>query len=109
MKTSKILIGPAASILTFHHPLRAAEQWAMVDQYSKGRLILGVGSGYLMHEFDGFSMSPAQKRQRFDEILEIMEIALTGKKFSYRGKFYSHKNVRCCYPIGNSLILHGET
>jgi alkanesulfonate monooxygenase SsuD/methylene tetrahydromethanopterin reductase-like flavin-dependent oxidoreductase (luciferase family) len=94
MKTSKILIGPAASILTFHHPLRAAEQWAMVDQYSKGRLILGVGSGYLMHEFDGFSMSPAQKRQRFDEILEIMEIALTGKKFSYRGKFYSHKNVR---------------
>ena len=94
MRTSKKLLGPAASILTFHHPLRVAEQWALVDQLCEGRLILGVGSGYLIHEFDGFSMSPAQKRERFDEILEILEIALTGKKFSYKGKYYTHKNVR---------------
>ncbi len=94
MKTSNIMIGPAVSILTFLHPLRAAEQWAMVDQLSKGRLVLGVGSGYLMHEFEGFSMSPAQKRDRFDETLEIMEKALTGKKFSHKGKYYDFKNVR---------------
>lgn len=94
MKTSKLMIGPAVSLLTFLHPLRAAEQWAMVDQMSKGRLMLGVGSGYLMHEFEGFSMSPAQKRERFDETMEIMEMALTGKRFSHDGQFYSFKNVR---------------
>jgi len=94
MKTYKIRIGPAVSLLTFHHPLRAAEQWALVDQLSNGRLILGVGSGYLMHEFEGFALSPAQKRERFDESLEIMERALTGDRFSYVGKFYNVKNVR---------------
>ena len=94
MKTDTIKIGPAVSLLTFHHPLRVAEQWAMVDQMSKGRLILGVGSGYLMHEFEGFALSPAQKRERFDETLEIMEMALTGKRFSHDGQFFSFKNVR---------------
>jgi alkanesulfonate monooxygenase SsuD/methylene tetrahydromethanopterin reductase-like flavin-dependent oxidoreductase (luciferase family) len=70
----------------------------MVDQISKGRLILGVGSGYLMHEFEGFSMSPAQKRERFDETLEVMEKALTGEKFSHAGQFYNLKNVRLNIP-----------
>lgn len=94
MKTKNIHIGPAVSILPFLHPLRVAEQWAMVDQLSNGRVFLGVGSGYLMHEFEGFSMSPAMKRDRFDETLDIMEKALAGKKFSYDGQFYNFKKVR---------------
>ncbi|MBM3329244.1 MAG: LLM class flavin-dependent oxidoreductase [Calditrichaeota bacterium] len=94
MKSSRIKFGPAVSILPFHNPLRVAEQWALVDQLSQGRLILGVGSGYLMHEFEGFSMSPATKRARFDETLAIMEHALTGERFSYAGEFYNFKNVK---------------
>jgi len=94
MRSQNIKIGPAVSILPFHHPLRVAEQWATVDQLSGGRLILGVGSGYLMHEFEGFSMSPAQKRERFDETLEIMEKAFTGERFSHSGQFYNFKNVK---------------
>lgn len=94
VKTKKLYFGPAVSLLTFHHPLRVAEQWALVDQMSNGRLILGVGSGYLMHEFEGFSMSPANKREKFDEILTIMEKALTGERFSYDGQFFNFKNVK---------------
>jgi len=93
-KTSRIKFGPAVSILTFWHPLITAEQWALVDQLGQGRLILGVGSGYLMHEFEGFALSPAVKRERFDETLEIMEKALTGQRFSFEGKYYNFKNVR---------------
>jgi len=105
MKSKTIKLGPAVSLLTFHHPLLAAEQWAMVDQFSQGRLILGVGSGYLMHEFEGFAMSPAQKRERFDETLEIMEKALTGERFSYDGQFYSFKNVKLnITPYNNRQI-----
>ncbi|MBT3233190.1 MAG: LLM class flavin-dependent oxidoreductase [Calditrichaeota bacterium] len=94
MKTKTIKLAAAVSLLTFLHPLRAAEQWAMVDNLSKGRLILGVGSGYLMHEFEGFNISIAQKRDRFDEILEIMEKALSRERFSYKGKFHEFKNVQ---------------
>lgn len=94
MKSSRIKIGPAVSILPFQHPLHTAENWALVDQLSKGRLILGVGSGYLMHEFEGFALSPANKRQLFDESLEVIELALTGKRFSYEGENYKLKNVR---------------
>lgn len=94
VKTERLLLGPAVSVLPFHHPLRVAEQWALVDQISRGRLILGIGSGYLMHEFEGFMLSPAQKRARFDETLAIMNRALTGEVFSYEGEFYNLRNVR---------------
>ncbi|MFN3821316.1 MAG: LLM class flavin-dependent oxidoreductase [bacterium] len=94
VKTERILLGPAVSVLPFHHPLRVAEEWALVDQISQGRLILGIGSGYLMHEFEGFMLSPAQKRARFDETLAIMKRALTGEVFSYEGEFYNLRNVR---------------
>lgn len=94
VQTRHLLLGPAVSVLPFHHPLRVAEEWAMVDQLSQGRLILGVGSGYLMHEFEGFMISPAQKRARFDEALEIIKRAFTGEVFSYEGEFYNLRNVR---------------
>ncbi len=67
MKTERIKLGPAVTVLPFHNPVRVAEQWALFDQLSEGRLILGVGSGYLQHEFEGFNMTPAKKRQMFDE------------------------------------------
>lgn len=92
--TRVLRFGPAVSLLTFRHPLITAEQWALVDQLSHGRLILGVGSGYLMHEFQGFGLSPAEKRRRFDETLEVMEKALTGQRFSHQGEYYQFRDVR---------------
>ncbi|MBZ0266354.1 LLM class flavin-dependent oxidoreductase [bacterium] len=94
MQTTKLKLGPAVAVLPFHNPLRVAEQYAMLDQLSKGRLILGVGSGYLQHEFGGFSLSPANKRAQFDETLEVMEKAITGKKFSHKGEYFNYKKVQ---------------
>jgi alkanesulfonate monooxygenase SsuD/methylene tetrahydromethanopterin reductase-like flavin-dependent oxidoreductase (luciferase family) len=89
MRTERIALGPAVANLPFHNPVRVAEQYCLVDQLSKGRLTFGVGSGYLQHEFEGFSMSPANKRQRFDEALEVIEKAMTGKRFSHKGECFT--------------------
>jgi alkanesulfonate monooxygenase SsuD/methylene tetrahydromethanopterin reductase-like flavin-dependent oxidoreductase (luciferase family) len=86
-RTKRLRLGTAISVLTFHHPLTVAETYAMVDVLSGGRLVLGVGSGYLKHEFEGYRIDPAEKRERFDEALDVLQKALTGERFSYAGKY----------------------
>jgi alkanesulfonate monooxygenase SsuD/methylene tetrahydromethanopterin reductase-like flavin-dependent oxidoreductase (luciferase family) len=65
----------------------------MVDVLSGGRLNLGVGSGYLAHEFDGFGVSVDEKRQRFDEALDVVLRAWAGERFSYHGQFHRVRDV----------------
>ena len=86
-RTRRIRLGTAISILTFHDPRRIAETYAMVDLLSGGRLVFGVGSGYLAHEFVGYDRDPKDKRERFNENLEIVKRLLGGESFSYQGKF----------------------
>ncbi|GIX46394.1 MAG: luciferase [Candidatus Tectimicrobiota bacterium] len=93
-RTSRLGLGVAVSVLPFHHPLAVAEEYAMVDQLTNGRLVLGVGSGYLQHEFAGFGMGPWEKRFRFDEALAIMLKAWEGEPFSYHGVYYHVHNTR---------------
>src|SRR5690349_5223023 len=64
-RTTRIGLGSAVSILPFHNPLTLAEDYAMVDHLSDGRLRMGIGSGYLKHEFDGYGLGPEEKRFRF--------------------------------------------
>ncbi|HEY9785346.1 MAG TPA: LLM class flavin-dependent oxidoreductase [Candidatus Obscuribacterales bacterium] len=92
-RTKRIRLGSAVVVLPFDHPLRVAEDYAMVDIMTNGRLLLGVGSGYLAHEFAGFNVPPAEKRERFDESLDIILRAWTGDRFSFRGKHYTVDDV----------------
>lgn len=89
-RTQKLKLGTAISILTFHNPLTVAESYAMVDVLSGGRLVYGVGSGYLPHEFSGYAIDPAEKRDRFDENLAIVRRLLSGERVTAKGK---HSNV----------------
>ena len=61
--TRRVRIGLAAAILPFHHPLRLAEQIALVDIVSRGRLDVGVGRGNRPAEFRGFNV-PRKNRAR---------------------------------------------
>jgi alkanesulfonate monooxygenase SsuD/methylene tetrahydromethanopterin reductase-like flavin-dependent oxidoreductase (luciferase family) len=78
-RTQRIRLGTAISILTFHDPRRVAETYAMLDMMSGGRLVFGVGSGYLPHEFAGFERDPKEKRERFNENLEVVRRLLAGE------------------------------
>lgn len=93
-RTRHIGLGAAVVVLPFDHPLRIAEDYALVDRLSNGRAMLGVGSGYLRHEFDGFGIAPEEKRARFDESLEIILEAWKGESFSYDGAYHSVDRVR---------------
>jgi alkanesulfonate monooxygenase SsuD/methylene tetrahydromethanopterin reductase-like flavin-dependent oxidoreductase (luciferase family) len=93
-RTRQLRLGSAISVLTFHDPLSVAESYAMVDVLSGGRTVLGVGSGYLKHEFEGYAVAPAEKRARFDENLAILKLALKGERFSYQGTFRSVTDVK---------------
>lgn len=86
--TRRIGLGAAVVVLPFDNPLRIAEDFAMVDTLSNGRLVLGVGSGYLKHEFEGFGVPSEEKRGRFDEGLEILLKAWCGERFSHRGEHH---------------------
>lgn len=93
-RTRRIRLGAAVVVLPFRHPLQVAEEYAMVDVLSGGRLNLGAGSGYLKHEFDGFGVPVEEKRDRFDEALEIVLRAWTGERFSHAGTWHTVRDVQ---------------
>jgi natural product biosynthesis luciferase-like monooxygenase protein len=93
-RTKQIRLGAAVVVLPFDHPLRSAEDYAMVDVLSGGRLCLGVGSGYLKHEFEGFGLDAASKRERFEESLEILTRAWSGERFSFAGRHHRVTDVQ---------------
>lgn len=86
-KTKRIRLGTAIAILTFHDPRRIAETYAMLDMLSGGRLVFGVGSGYLAHEFVGYDRELKEKRDRFNENLDIVQRLMAGETLAYRGAF----------------------
>ncbi|MBV1867738.1 MAG: LLM class flavin-dependent oxidoreductase [Marinosulfonomonas sp.] len=91
-RTSRIKLGAAVVVLPFRNPIQVAEDYAMLDQISNGRLVMGVGSGYLSHEFDGFGVAGKTKRENFDESLDIIRKLWTGETISYDGEFTKIEN-----------------
>ena len=77
--TNKIRLGTTSYLLTLRNPLQAAEQVAVLDQLSKGRLILGVGRGYAPDMLKAYHVPSAQKRRIFSWALEIMKDAWSGE------------------------------
>ena len=92
-RTRRVRLGTAISILTFHDPRRIAETYAELDTLSGGRLVFGVGSGYLAHEFVGYDRDPKEKRDRFNENLDIVQRLMAGETLSYQGRFSRSEKV----------------
>jgi alkanesulfonate monooxygenase SsuD/methylene tetrahydromethanopterin reductase-like flavin-dependent oxidoreductase (luciferase family) len=92
-RTRRIRIGTAVTLLPLHHPLSCAEQAATADLLSGGRLEFGVGRGSIPSQFHGFRVPVSENRARFDETLEIIRLAWTRERFSYRGAFYQVEDV----------------
>ena len=93
-RTRRVRIGLAAAILPFHHPLRLAEQMALVDIISNGRLDVGVGRGNRPAEFAGYRVPQIESRDRFEETVEILRLAWTQERFSFHGRFFDFDDVR---------------
>ena len=72
-------LGTAAVIVPWHDPLRVAEQAAVLDMLSKGRLRLGLGRGLARREFAAFRLSMDESRERFDEAAPMIVNALNDR------------------------------
>jgi alkanesulfonate monooxygenase SsuD/methylene tetrahydromethanopterin reductase-like flavin-dependent oxidoreductase (luciferase family) len=83
--TSTIKLGTTSYLLTLRNPLQAAEQVAVLDQLSEGRLILGVGRGYAPEMLKAFHVPPKEKRRIFAWTLGLMRDAWAGKAVSLDG------------------------
>ena len=94
MRTQRVRIGLAAAILPFHDPIRLAEELAMVDILSGGRLDVGVGRGNRPVEFEGYRVPQIENRERFEETLAIMVKAWTEERFSFEGRHFTIPEVR---------------
>jgi alkanesulfonate monooxygenase SsuD/methylene tetrahydromethanopterin reductase-like flavin-dependent oxidoreductase (luciferase family) len=76
--TRTIRLATTSFLLPLRHPIQAAEQVAVLDQLSNGRVILGVGRGFQPAMFDAFDIPPNQKRARFEACLREMRDAWIG-------------------------------
>ncbi|HET7881175.1 MAG TPA: LLM class flavin-dependent oxidoreductase [Acetobacteraceae bacterium] len=92
-RTERMKIGLAVQVLPLCHPLRLAEEAATVDQISHGRLIFGVGRSGVARTYEAYGVPYAESRERFAEILDIVQKAWTQEKVSYQGKYHRFADV----------------
>jgi len=103
-RTKQIRIGQACNVITFHNPIKLAEDVAMLDQMSKGRVEFGIGRGVYGREAINMNIESDLKDQAknfrlFEETLKIIKQAWTKDFFSHSGEFYT-------YPTPNFIWQH---
>jgi alkanesulfonate monooxygenase SsuD/methylene tetrahydromethanopterin reductase-like flavin-dependent oxidoreductase (luciferase family) len=89
-KNLKLLI--YGNLLPIHEPLRLAEELAMLDCLSNGRIISGFARG-IPREHNVFNVPQSESRARFEEAWEIIRRAWTDEVFSYDGRFWKYRDV----------------
>jgi alkanesulfonate monooxygenase SsuD/methylene tetrahydromethanopterin reductase-like flavin-dependent oxidoreductase (luciferase family) len=93
-RTTRLKLGTYVLLAPLYHPLRLAEDAAMIDVLSGGRLRLGIGMGYRDEEFDALQVSRKTRLSRTLETIEILKRAWTGERFSFEGKHFNFHDVR---------------
>src|SRR5215470_7902674 len=91
-RTSTLKLLMYGNLLPIHNPLRLAEEIAMLDCLSNGRIICGVARG-APREYKVFNIPLEESRARFDEAYEIMRRAWSEESFSYEGKFHQFHDI----------------
>jgi probable F420-dependent oxidoreductase len=91
-RTRRVRLGTAVLLLPLHHPLLVAEEAAMVDVISGGRLVLGVGAGYAPEEFEAFGVSVRERGSRLDEAAPLIDRLWREEAVTHEGRHYRLTN-----------------
>jgi alkanesulfonate monooxygenase SsuD/methylene tetrahydromethanopterin reductase-like flavin-dependent oxidoreductase (luciferase family) len=86
--TTSVRLGTAVLLPDLYHPVRLAEDIAVLDVLSNGRVELGVGIGSILQEYECFGVNPKQRVSVLRESLEILRLAWSAEEFTYRGKHF---------------------
>jgi probable F420-dependent oxidoreductase len=91
-RTRRLRLGTGVLLLPLYHPLAVAEEAAMVDVISGGRLILGVGAGYAPEEFSAFGVSITERGSRMDEAVPLIHRLWSEENVTHAGRHYRVTN-----------------
>src|SRR5229473_6450450 len=87
-RAPRIRLGTAVTLLPLHNPVKIAEEAAIADILSNGRLELGVGRGTAPLHYEGYGIPQEEIRERFTEALDFIIAAWTSESFSFEGKHF---------------------
>ena len=111
--TEHIRFGTGMLILPEHNPVELAKRAATIDQLSGGRLLLGVGVGWLKEEFDALGVPWEHRGARTDEYIQVMRHLWAADEATFTGRFTRFQKVRCFpRPLqvpGIPVIIGGHT
>ena len=111
--TKRLRLGTGVNILPQMSPLYLAKWASSIDYLSQGRLMLGVGVGWLKEEFEAIGVPFAHRGKRADEYLQALKQVWTGEEVNYHGEFLNWKGFmmrpRPAQPGGIPLVIGGVT
>jgi alkanesulfonate monooxygenase SsuD/methylene tetrahydromethanopterin reductase-like flavin-dependent oxidoreductase (luciferase family) len=92
-RTRRLRIGTAVSLAPFYHPLRLAEEVALLDVLSGGRVNWGAGRGFARVEFGAFGVPPEESASRFREAVEIVLRAWAEERLNFAGRHFHFEDI----------------
>ena len=92
--TKSLLLGTGITLIAQRNPLVLAKEMASLDYLSDGRLLFGIGAGYLHQEFNALRVPFTERGARTDEYLEILQAMWNQDHPEYRGRFYQFENIQ---------------
>jgi alkanesulfonate monooxygenase SsuD/methylene tetrahydromethanopterin reductase-like flavin-dependent oxidoreductase (luciferase family) len=93
-RARRIRLGTAVTLLPLHNPVKIAEEAAIVDILSHGRLELGVGRGTAPLHYEGYAIPMEESRERFEEALDFIIGAWRSESFSFEGKYFRARELK---------------
>jgi len=91
--TETILLGPAVLLPAFYHPVRLAEETALIQDMTGGRFVCGLGLGYRPEEFSAFGVSRSKRRNYLEETIQLLRLLWTQDEVTWDGEVYQIENV----------------
>ncbi|MGV0035896.1 MAG: TIGR03619 family F420-dependent LLM class oxidoreductase [Candidatus Azotimanducaceae bacterium WSBS_2022_MAG_OTU7] len=110
--TDKILLGTGITLIAQRNAVVLAKETASVDQLSKGRLLFGIGAGYLKQEFDALGVNFAERGARTDEYIDAIRELWTSTKPEFTGQFVNYQGIQSrplAYQNGGPPVIVGGT
>ena len=110
--TDKILLGTGITLIAQRNAVVLAKETASVDQLSKGRLLFGIGAGYLTQEFEALGIEFSERGARTDEYIDAIRELWTSENPAFEGQFVKYGGIQSrplAYQNGGPPVIVGGT
>ena len=95
--TTSLGLGTGLLVLPEHHPVQLAKRLATLDRLSAGRLVVGVGVGWMREELEAMDVDPSTRGERADECIEALRVLWRDDEATFHGRFFNFERV-CSFP-----------